>query len=102
MEIQKGETQKEFELSITTKVVGERFEMRFADTGKGMDPETLNKIFEPLFSTKSFGTGLGMPTVKQIMELHGGGIEVSSELGRGTTVVLWLPTEGAKAEPAAA
>ena len=52
---------------------------------------TLSKIYEPLFSTKSFGVGLGMPTVKQIMEQHGGGIEIESEEGRGTTVTLWLP-----------
>jgi signal transduction histidine kinase len=51
----------------------------------------LEKIFEPLYSTKSFGVGLGLPTVRQIMEQHGGGIEIASEAGRGTDVSLWLP-----------
>ena len=54
------------------------------------------KIFEPLFSTKAFGVGLGLPLVHQIMARHGGGIDVRSEVGVGTTMVLWLPL----AEPA--
>ncbi len=65
-----------------------------------MTPEVLEKAFEPLFSTKGFGVGLGMPTIKQIMEQHGGGMEVSSEAGHGTTVVLWLPVENQQEEAA--
>jgi signal transduction histidine kinase len=51
----------------------------------------LPKVFEPLFSTKSFGTGLGLPTVKQIVEQHEGSIELSSEPGAGTRVCIRLP-----------
>ena len=87
-------------LTVQTCASGGRAEMRFVDTGPGMTPEVLEKAFEPLFSTKGFGVGLGMPTVKQIMEQHGGGIEVSSEAGRGTTVVLWLPIETQQEEAA--
>jgi signal transduction histidine kinase len=52
------------------------------------------KIFEPLFSTKGFGVGLGMPTVKQIVEQHSGSVEIQSKEGEGTDVVLCLPAEG--------
>jgi signal transduction histidine kinase len=51
----------------------------------------LPRVFEPLFSTKNFGTGLGLPTVKQIVEQHGGTISIESELGRGATVRIVLP-----------
>ncbi len=67
------------------------FEIVVEDAGPGISPENLPKIFEPLFSTKSFGTGLGLPTVKQIVEQHGGTIVVKSELGHGTRVSIRLP-----------
>jgi PAS domain S-box-containing protein len=65
-------------------------EIRIVDFGPGIAPDILPRIFEPLFSTKSFGTGLGLPTVKQIVEQHGGTIVVESE-GPGTTVRISLP-----------
>ncbi len=68
------------------------------DTGPGMAPETLARIFEPLFSTKSFGTGLGLPTVKQIVNQHGGTIAVDSEVGKGTCVTVRLPLQAAAIE----
>ncbi|MDH5767274.1 MAG: ATP-binding protein, partial [Gammaproteobacteria bacterium] len=46
---------------------------------------------EPLFSTKVYGVGLGMSTVKQIMKQHGGDIDIESEFGKGTKITLWLP-----------
>ena len=61
------------------------------DTGPGIAPENLDRVFEPLFSTKSFGTGLGLPTVKQIVEQHGGTIRIESEVGQGTRVHVRLP-----------
>ncbi len=67
--------------------------MVFEDQGSGIPAEVYERIFEPLFSTKGFGVGLGLPVVKQIMEQHGGGIEVKTEVGRGTTVRLWLDPE---------
>jgi signal transduction histidine kinase len=68
-----------------------RAELVFQDTGLGIPPEIREKIFEPLYSTKGFGVGLGLPTVKQIMEQHDGGIEIESIEGAGTQVTLWLP-----------
>ncbi|HZT87640.1 MAG TPA: ATP-binding protein [Stellaceae bacterium] len=61
------------------------------DTGPGISPENLGRIFEPLFSTKSFGTGLGLATVKQIVTQHEGDIRIDSEVGRGTRVIVELP-----------
>ncbi len=94
-----GDGSKDYAMRIKTAVVNNRYEFSFSDNGPGMDRETQEKIFEPLFSTKSFGVGLGMPTVMQILELHGGGIEVFSEPGAGTVMTLWLPL--AKEENAA-
>ncbi|RDJ32288.1 MAG: GHKL domain-containing protein [Crenarchaeota archaeon] len=61
------------------------------DDGPGMDSVTKNQIFDPLFTTKSHGTGLGLPSCKSIIENHGGSISVSSELGVGTTFKIKLP-----------
>ena len=78
-----------------------RIEVVFEDRGPGIAPDVYERIFEPLFSTKSFGVGLGLPVVKQIMEQHGGGIEIETDEGRGTAVCLWLD-RNARAEDAAA
>ena len=80
-------------LGIKSQINAERIEIIISDTGSGIPEDVLEKIFEPLFSTKGFGVGLGMPTVKQIMEQHGGGVEVDSEEGKGTSVILWLPLD---------
>ena len=79
---------------IETRLAGGRLEISVSDEGPGIPPEVLPKIFEPLFSTKGFGVGVGLPTAKRIMELHGGGIEITSEPGQGTRVLLWLPLCG--------
>ena len=65
--------------------------LRVADTGPGMDSETMTRIFTPYFTTKSGGTGLGLPTSRRIVEEHGGRIEVHSEQDRGTEFTLVLP-----------
>jgi len=61
------------------------------DTGVGMDPEALARVFEPYFSTKTTGTGLGLPIALRNVELSGGTLEVESEKGAGTTVRMKLP-----------
>ena len=78
-------------LTVGARVNGERLEIAVRDTGHGMAPEVAAKVFEPLYSTKSFGVGLGLPMVKQIMEQHRGGVDITSQEERGTEVVLWLP-----------
>lgn len=78
-------------LTVMTSESEHHFEIKISDTGIGISKAVLDKIFEPLFSTKGFGVGLGMSTVKQIMEQHHGGIEVNSEENKGTQVILRLP-----------
>ena len=63
------------------------------DTGPGMAPEVLAKVFRPFFSTKSGGSGLGLATTRKIVEAHGGRIEVQSEVGRGTKFTICLPAK---------
>ena len=68
--------------------------VEISDTGCGIPPENLEKIFEPFFSTKSKGTGLGLSVVKRIIEeRHKGKIEVKSILGQGTTFYVKLPVQ---------
>ena len=61
------------------------------DTGPGMSRETIDKVFTPYFTTKSGGSGLGLPTSKRLIEEHGGIIEVYSDPGRGTDFVITVP-----------
>jgi signal transduction histidine kinase len=84
-------TTSEDQLWITTRLSNERAEMVFEDNGPGIAPGSLSQIFEPLFSTKNFGVGLGLPTVRQIMEQHGGGVEACNVEGGGARFTLWLP-----------
>ena len=80
-------------LTVTTRIVDDGIEIEIADNGPGIPAEQQEKIFEPLFSTKSFGVGLGMSVVKQVMEQHGGSVQVDSEPGQGARVRLLLPLQ---------
>lgn len=79
-----------------------RVEVRFEDQGVGISPENLSRIFDPFFTTKDKGTGLGLSVVYGIVERHAGELRVESELGRGTTIRMLLPIEGARDGEAAA
>ncbi|HEX2240386.1 MAG TPA: ATP-binding protein, partial [Actinomycetota bacterium] len=68
-----------------------RVEVRVEDTGVGIPPENLQKIFDLYFTTKDHGTGIGLSMVYRIVQLHDGDIEVQSTPGRGTTFTVLLP-----------
>lgn len=82
-------------LDLFTKVVEDGVEIKIRDTGTGIAPENLKKIFQTLFTTKEGGkgSGLGLAITKQIVERHYGRISVESELGKGTTFTLFLPKQ---------
>ncbi|HEY7509674.1 MAG TPA: ATP-binding protein, partial [Vicinamibacteria bacterium] len=70
---------------------GSRLQIEVEDTGPGVVPEIRDRIFEPFFSTKTAGSGLGLALVKRIAEDHGGGVALEDAPGGGTRAVLWLP-----------
>lgn len=76
---------------ISTAFTSRGVEIAVADNGPGIPDSIAEKILEPLFTTKSFGTGLGLPAVVKIMEQHGGGLEVESRPGNGACFVAWWP-----------
>jgi two-component system NtrC family sensor kinase len=71
-------------------------EIEITDTGCGIPPEHLNKLFDPFFTTKEVGhgTGLGLAVSLGIVQRHGGTIRVSSQVGEGSTFIIWVPLEG--------
>lgn len=86
-----GDSAGDRRIVVSTRVADEHFELSVVDSGPGIAAEVLPRVFEPLFSTKSFGTGLGLPAVKQIVEQHGGTVHILSAPGAGASVVVRLP-----------
>jgi len=78
-------------LTVSTARAGEAVRLSVIDTGVGMDEAARSRLFEPYFSTRAAGTGLGLTIAKRNVELNGGTIEVESARGRGTTVTLTFP-----------
>jgi len=78
-------------LKIWSQAASESVKVYFSDTGVGIPKENLEKIWGPLFTTKSKGMGLGLSICKRIVEAHGGTISVKSKLGAGTTFTITLP-----------
>jgi signal transduction histidine kinase len=80
-----------FQATVAETPASKQVCLMIIDTGKGIGPETQEKIFEPFFSTRSGGSGLGLPTTKRIIEAHRGTIAVESAVGKGTKFTLRLP-----------
>jgi len=73
---------------------GRRARIEVSDTGRGIAPEDISKVFEPYYSTKDTGTGLGLAIVKKAVDDHRGTINVKSKVGSGTTFIITLPARG--------
>jgi len=80
-------------LDIRARSRGEFVEVEFTDTGSGIPETDINKIFDPLFTTKAKGIGLGLSVCKSILERHGGDIRVESVEGKGSTFTVSLPSQ---------
>jgi signal transduction histidine kinase len=81
------------ELIIRTSRQEEKAVLQISDTGRGIAPDELKYIFDAYYSSRPHGSGLGLPTVKKIIEAHNGTIKVDSEPGRGTLFTIMLPVE---------
>lgn len=79
------------EIKIITSQEKAAFKLEIEDTGMGISQDLMDRIFEPSFSTKDVGTGLGLPIAKKIVESHGGTIEASSKENKGTKILIILP-----------
>ncbi len=83
------------QLTIRTRAIEEvgHVLVKFTDTGTGIASTDLPNIFDPFFTTKESGTGLGLAITYDIVQRHGGRIDVESQVGRGTTFMVWLPVD---------
>ncbi len=84
-------------IEVVTRLVEGNIEIEVEDNGPGISPENLGRILEPLFTTKSFGIGLGLPAVQKILEQHGGTLKIASRLGEGASITAsWPLVTGSK------
>jgi len=79
------------QLTVELSRTDEAVSISVHDTGVGIPEENLNKLFQPLFTTKSKGTGLGLAVCKRIAEAHGGTITIKSQVGKGSTFTVRIP-----------
>jgi len=87
-------------ITVVTSLRGDRVQVRITDTGVGILPEHLPRVYDPFFTTKAvgIGTGLGLSISYGIIRQHHGGIHIASEVGKGTTVTIRIPTKERYAE----
>jgi two-component system sensor histidine kinase HydH len=85
-------------ITVKTRVMDGNAEISVIDRGQGIDPKLIETIFNPFFTTKPEGVGLGLAIVSKIVDQHGGKIAVESELGKGSVFRVYLPMVGAVSE----
>ncbi len=86
-----GDKKGDITVEIADEPSDENVVIKVIDTGAGIQEEIIGKIFDPLFTTKQVGTGLGLSSCKSIVDQHGGTISASSKIGRGTTFTIKMP-----------
>jgi signal transduction histidine kinase len=79
------------ELTVRSRMTDGTVTVIIADTGIGVSQENLSRLFDPFFSTKSTGLGLGLAMTKRVIEDHGGKVDFQTEEGKGSTVTIFLP-----------
>ena len=77
-------------VTVSAQRARDAIEITVSDSGPGIPRETREQVFEPLYSTKPFGVGLGLPHVRNIARRHGGDVRIE-DLDHGASVVIWLP-----------
>jgi signal transduction histidine kinase len=81
------------DLTVSTNASNDRAYIIIEDTGIGVSRENLSKLFDPFFSTKSTGLGLGLAMTKRVVEEHGGKVDFQSTEGKGSTINIALPVK---------
>jgi two-component system sensor histidine kinase HydH len=79
------------ELMVRTKKINSNAQIQISDTGPGIGPDKIEHIFEPFFSSKHGGSGLGLATARRIVDAHNGSLTVASEPGKGTAFTIEIP-----------
>jgi signal transduction histidine kinase len=82
---------RELDISTTKKINSEHVMVAVRDTGPGLKPEILNRLFEPFYTTKSDGMGMGLPICRSIVEAHGGRLWATANAPRGAIFQFTLP-----------
>jgi signal transduction histidine kinase len=88
---EKADNSRSGAINVFTERDEKAVKIIISDNGAGFNQKEVNRIFEPLYSTKTFGVGLGMPVTKQIIETHGWNIDMNGEPGKGATVTVSMP-----------
>ena len=78
-------------LSVSAKASDSKVSLIFEDTGIGVSRENLSKVFDPFFSTKETGLGLGLAMTRKVVEEHGGKVDFQSAEGKGSTITMSFP-----------